>query len=135
MAEFHNELSVALESGPAEYTVCVRWWDGYYEEFVASEVRFGSDLLWMHLTSGQNRHIPLRMVRWFSMNPESHQKPDFPRGPAPQRKSLSEVSGSHVIQRCKTCGRSASVWGFPNLKCCGNPMTLYEVTTTEREIG
>jgi hypothetical protein len=54
--------------------VSVRWHDGYLEEFEASEVRFGSDLLWMRLTSGKNRHIPLRSVRWFATTPESHGK-------------------------------------------------------------
>lgn len=29
--------------------VSVRWHDGYLEEFDASEVRFGSDLLWIAL--------------------------------------------------------------------------------------
>lgn len=53
--------------------VTVRWWDGYKEDFEATEVRFGSDLLWMRLKSGQNRHIPLRNVRWFSTTPESHE--------------------------------------------------------------
>ena len=54
-------------------TVNVRWFDGYLETFEASEVRFGSDLLFMRLTNGQNRHIPLRTVRWFSMSQESHE--------------------------------------------------------------
>lgn len=54
--------------------VTVRWHDGYLEEFEAVEVRFGSDLLWMRLSNGSNRHIPLRSVRWFSTNPESHEK-------------------------------------------------------------
>ena len=54
--------------------VTVRWHDGYLEEFEATEIRFGSDLLWMRLTNGKNRNIPLRSVRWFSQNPESHQK-------------------------------------------------------------
>lgn len=53
--------------------VTVRWWDGYKEDFRATEVRFGSDLLWMRLEDGNNRHIPLRMVRWFGMSIESHQ--------------------------------------------------------------
>lgn len=53
--------------------VTVRWWDGYMETFEAAEVRFGSDLLWMRLSDGKNRHIPLRMVRWFGMSEESHQ--------------------------------------------------------------
>ena len=53
-------------------TVNVRWNDGYLETFACSEVRFGSDLLWMRLENGQNRHIPLRQVRWFSVDPESH---------------------------------------------------------------
>ena len=53
--------------------VTVRWFDGYMEEFEATEVRFGSDLLWMRLANGQNRHIPLRPVRWFGMSQESHQ--------------------------------------------------------------
>lgn len=53
--------------------VTVRWWDGYKEDFKATEVRFGSDLLWMRLEDGNNRHIPLRMVRWFGTSIESHQ--------------------------------------------------------------
>ena len=52
--------------------VSVRWHDGYLEEFEATEVRFGSDLLWVRLANGSNRHIPLRSVRWFSTTPESH---------------------------------------------------------------
>lgn len=54
--------------------VVVRWFDGYLEEFICNEVRFGCDLLWMRLVSGQNRHIPLRMVRWYSISPESHEE-------------------------------------------------------------
>lgn len=53
--------------------VTVRWWDGYMEQFNATEVRFGSDLLWMRLEDGNNRHIPLRHVRWFGTSIESHQ--------------------------------------------------------------
>jgi hypothetical protein len=53
--------------------VAVRWRDGYFETFTCAEVRFGCDLLWMRLTSGQNRHIPLRGVRWHSVTPESHE--------------------------------------------------------------
>lgn len=53
--------------------VSVRWHDGYLEEFKATEVRFGSDLLWIRLVDGKNRHIPLRSVRWFGMTQESHQ--------------------------------------------------------------
>lgn len=55
------------------FIVNARWFDGYLEAFEASDVRFGSDLLWMRLVSGQNRHIPLREVRWFSITPESHE--------------------------------------------------------------
>jgi hypothetical protein len=54
--------------------VTVRWHDGYLEEFETTEVRFGCDLLWMRLTDGKNRHIPLRSVRWFSMSVESHER-------------------------------------------------------------
>ena len=53
--------------------VSVRWYDGYLEAFECTEVRFGCDLLWMRLSSGQNRHLPLRGVRWFSVTPESHE--------------------------------------------------------------
>lgn len=54
--------------------VTVRWFDGYLEEFEADEVRFGSDILWLRLADGKNRHIPLRHVRWFGMTQESHQR-------------------------------------------------------------
>ena len=53
--------------------VTVRWHDGYLEEFEATEVRAGCDLLWMRLKNDSNRHIPLRSVRWFSVTPESHE--------------------------------------------------------------
>ena len=53
--------------------VTVRWHDGYMEEFSATEVRFGSDLLFLRLADGKNRHIPLRSVRWFGLSKESHQ--------------------------------------------------------------
>jgi len=53
--------------------VTVRWFDGYLEEFSCEEVRFGSDLLFMRLDSGKNRHIPVRQVRWYSVTPESHE--------------------------------------------------------------
>ena len=53
--------------------VKVRWFDGYIEKFEAtevSEVKAGSGLLWMQLASGENRHIPTREVRWFSIGEE-----------------------------------------------------------------
>ena len=59
-------------------TVSVRQFDGYLETFEATEVRFGSDLLWMRLAPDKdgnvsNRHIPMRQVRWFSLSNESHE--------------------------------------------------------------
>ena len=56
--------------------VVVRWFDGYLEEFEdVEDVRFGSDILWLDLGKGKtNRHIPLRMVRWFSLVPASHER-------------------------------------------------------------
>ena len=56
----------------------VRWWDGYLEVFPAVEVRFGCDLLWMRLQNGENRHIPLQGVRWWSMSVESHATTTLP---------------------------------------------------------
>lgn len=53
--------------------VNVRWHDGYLETFEADEVRAGTDILWMRQTDGTNRHIPLRSVRWYSTDPESHE--------------------------------------------------------------
>ena len=52
--------------------VNVRWFGGYHEKFEATEVRFGSDLLWMRLANGENRHIPLRGARTFPLAKESH---------------------------------------------------------------
>jgi hypothetical protein len=54
--------------------VNVRWFDAYLETFNVSEVRFGSDLLWLRCADGSNRHIPLRQVRWFSLSQESHER-------------------------------------------------------------
>ena len=44
----------------------VRWFDGYYEEFDALEVRNGGYMLWIRLFNGE-RWIPLSQVRWFSI--------------------------------------------------------------------
>lgn len=44
----------------------VRWWDGYYEEFEAQKARAGAYLLWIKLTNGETRHIPLLQVRWYN---------------------------------------------------------------------
>ena len=53
--------------------VNVRWSDGYLEIFECTEVRQGGSILWMRLTSGENRTVPLLAgVRWFSTDPESH---------------------------------------------------------------
>jgi len=57
-----------------KYEIVVRWWDGYLERFEAdSEPRFGCDLLYFE-TEGSNRHIPLKKVRWFSINPPSKEQ-------------------------------------------------------------
>lgn len=57
-----------------ETIVNVRWWDGYLEVFKCSQVRQGGHILWLRLTSGSNRTIPLiGNVRWFSTIPESHE--------------------------------------------------------------
>lgn len=60
------------------YQVTVRWWDGYLEEFAATDVRFGVDLLFLVLATEKdkaplNRHIPLRHVRWFSVYPPTQE--------------------------------------------------------------
>lgn len=65
-------LPAAQGGGVMVNVVNVRWFDGYLETFAATEVRFGSDLLWMRLADGTNRHIPLRTVRWFALSQESH---------------------------------------------------------------
>jgi hypothetical protein len=55
--------------------VTVRWFDGYLESFECSEVRFGSNILWMRLIDGKERIIPyIAGVRWFSQSIESHQQ-------------------------------------------------------------
>jgi hypothetical protein len=56
----------------ADVHVVIRWNDAYLEHFDCTEVRYGCDLLWMRLSNGENRHVPLRSVRWFGTTPESH---------------------------------------------------------------
>lgn len=57
-----------------EIIVHVRWLDGYLERFEANDVRASAQVLWMRLTIGQNRSIPLSNVRWYSTTPESHER-------------------------------------------------------------
>jgi hypothetical protein len=45
--------------------VKVRWFDGYYEEFQAEEVRVGNYHLWIKLVSGKERWLPNSQIRWF----------------------------------------------------------------------
>jgi hypothetical protein len=54
--------------------ITVRWWDGYLEEFECTESREGAYLLWMRLSNGHNRYVPLNQVRWYERTPESHAK-------------------------------------------------------------
>jgi hypothetical protein len=62
-----------IELIPKKITVVnVRYNDGYLEVFECFQVRQGGEILWMRLTNGQNRTIPLMRVRWFSTDPESH---------------------------------------------------------------
>lgn len=68
------DYSLSPVDGDRVNIVTVRWFDSYLEEFEATEVRFGSDILFLRLADGKNRHIPLRQVRWFSMSIESHQR-------------------------------------------------------------
>jgi hypothetical protein len=65
-----QEMKAATEAKTT--LVNVRWADGYLEAFECSQVRQGGQILWMRLTDGQNRTIPLVGVRWFSTDPESH---------------------------------------------------------------
>lgn len=48
--------------------VRVRWFDGYYEEFECKEVRAGNHILWMKLSDGENRWLPNKEIRWFSID-------------------------------------------------------------------
>lgn len=111
--------------------VTVRWHDGYLEEFDAEEVRFGSDLLWMRLSDGKNRHIPLRSVRWFGMSKESHQSGEDDGDSAWTRASaewspLSTVEGDATITkfRCSKCGMTSKE-AFLYCPKCGAYMMNY----------
>ena len=73
-ATSQNPIITYAPPQSGEILVNVRWHDALLEEFKCDEVRFGSDLLWMRLLNGGNRHTPLRSVRWFSVTPESHEK-------------------------------------------------------------
>lgn len=75
--EFQNsylkkKLSAEEDENEQINLVDVRWFDGYHEQFEVNEVRFSPDLLLLQLSSGENRHIPLRQVRAFSLSEESH---------------------------------------------------------------
>lgn len=62
--KLENEIA-KNEAEKSRKLFAVRWWDGYCETFEVSEVRMGAYLLWMKLTSGEERRIPLLSnVRW-----------------------------------------------------------------------
>ena len=42
--------------------VSVRWFDSYYEEFECTEVRVDNTYLWVKLTDGGDRQIPVSQV-------------------------------------------------------------------------
>lgn len=72
--DLHGDMGMVGRKRKMGKKVWVRWFDGYMEEFETQEVRFGSDLLFLRLINGENRHIPLRQVRWFGLEKESHAK-------------------------------------------------------------
>ena len=57
-----------------DYVVSVRWLDGYFESFNARQIRISESLIWLRLKNRNNRNIPLRNVRWYSVHPESHEE-------------------------------------------------------------
>ena len=66
-SEDASGINSSKRGGEVKY-VTVRWFDGYLESFEATDVRFGNALLWIKLAiTDENRHIPLREVRWFSV--------------------------------------------------------------------
>jgi predicted RNA-binding Zn-ribbon protein involved in translation (DUF1610 family) len=54
------------------------------------------------------------------------------------RVSLDQTrAGRHLVYRCKKCGSSTFAWDIrPPYHCCGcgQPMTLFEITVTEKEV-
>lgn len=52
--------------------VCVRWFNGNYEEFECTEMLTGNYYLWLRLTNGQSRYIPIQQVKWYFQSPESY---------------------------------------------------------------
>jgi hypothetical protein len=73
--KMENAVKLQKLCPPMEFIIVnVCWWDGYLEVFECSHVRQGGYILWMRLSNGQNRNIPLTggNVRWFSTDPESH---------------------------------------------------------------
>ena len=58
--------------------VSVRWLDGYSKTFKASDVKLGTDLIWMKLEDERNIHIPMWEVRWFLMYSENRNVPRPP---------------------------------------------------------
>ena len=56
----------------------VRWWDGYIENFRnVTEWRAGAYLLWIRLSTGHTKHIPLSQVRWFEPIPNEMPRQDY----------------------------------------------------------
>lgn len=96
--------------------VTVRWHDGYLEEFDSEEIRFGSDLLWMRLTDGKNRHIPLRSVRWFGLSQESHQS-EVSQDATWEIFSSADGSTACTKFRCSKCGTTSSEYYHYCPKC------------------
>ena len=63
-----------IDETDSEYVIYVRWLDGYFESFGVKQIRISETLIWMRLEGGNNRNIPLRNVRWYSVYPESHEE-------------------------------------------------------------
>lgn len=51
------------------YKLKIRWWDGYYKEYIITRYQAGAYLLWFQRDYGEERSIPLSQVRWYEVQP------------------------------------------------------------------
>lgn len=95
--------------------VTVRWWDGYIETFNTRKARAGAYMLWMVLTNGEERRIPLQQVRWYK----------FAEIGTTAINTTNELM-KHQLGFCKTCGSTTHLYSR-YCSGCGRTVTMCNI--------
>jgi len=88
--------SEPLDTDTLNKVVTCRWFDGYLKRFECADFSFSTDNLIVH-TKTAIVTIPLRFVRWWSTDPESHESSGCQGSDMDAKDIISHVSNNNDL--------------------------------------